>query len=205
MCLIRPDGAQVDLHRTLATGPFGMTIAPADLFGPTECFTVGGVVLPALGREVRFLHAALHAVLGDSPPRVGSLRDVAQIGTHADLDHEGVIETAARWRVRGVCRGRGRRGVVPVRCRAGPLSEWAARYRASRFEARAFAAYVGPDRSYARQMTAAVRAVPGVRARAEYVWTMLRPDAGYVGSASGSYRARLRRAIDVRSGERGPR
>lgn len=205
VCLIRPDGAQIDLHRTLATGPFGMTIAPGDLFGPAERFTVGGVELPALGRELRFLHAALHAVLGDSPPRVGALRDVAQIGARPDLDPDTVLATAERWRVRGVVAlavtEAGRRfGATP-----GRLTEWAARYRPSRFEARSLAAYVGPDRSYARQMAAAVRALPGIRARADYVWTMLAPDAGYVGARDGSYGARLRRAVASRPGSRGSR
>ena len=116
-----------------------------------------------------------------------------------------MLATAERWRVRGVVAlavtEAGRRfGRAP---RA--LTEWAARYRPSRFEARALAAYAGPDRSYARQMAAAVHALPGLHARAEYVWTMLRPDAAYVGARDGSYRARLRRAVAVHSGGRGAR
>ena len=205
VCLIRPDGAQIDLHRTLATGPFGMTIAPEDLFGPPERFPVGGVFLPALGRELRFLHAALHAVLGDSPPRAGALRDVAQLGARPDLDLDAVLATAERWRVRGVVALAVTEAARRFGGDPGPLTDWVERYRPSRFEARALAAYVGPDRSYARQMAAAVRALPGVRARADYVWTMLRPDAGYVGARDGSYGARLRRAVAVRPGGRGAR
>jgi hypothetical protein len=198
VCLIREDGAQIDVHRTLATGPFGITVAVDDLFAPPQHFRLAGVELPALPRDLRFLHACLHAVLGDSPPRVAALRDVVQIGTHPDLDARTVLRIASSWRVGAVVA----RAVEEASTRFGvPLADlgaWARGYRPSRFEERALAAYLGPDRSYARQMVAAVGALPGMRAKLEYVRTMARPDPDYLGARDGSYRARARRAFASR-------
>jgi len=202
VCLIRDDGAQIDVHRTLASGPFGMTIDADELFGAPVWFRVGDVELPALPREQRFLHACVHAVLGDSPPRLAALRDVAQIGSHPTLDLEVVNATATRWRIGVVVA----RAVDEAWCRfdlaQSDLVRWARVYRPSRFEDRALLAYIGPDRSYARQMVAAVGAVPGARAKARYVRTMLGVDRGYVGAHDGSYLARVRRAIAARPGAR---
>lgn len=73
------NAVQIDLHRCLVAGPFGTAIRLADLWGPPAQVTLAGVPLPALGAELRLVHAAYTAILGDYEPRLVALRDVAQL------------------------------------------------------------------------------------------------------------------------------
>jgi Uncharacterised nucleotidyltransferase len=66
-------GESIDLHRRLDHGPFGQLVAPEELFSTVDYFAIGQRWLPALASEERFVHACLHAQLGNIPPRVLSL------------------------------------------------------------------------------------------------------------------------------------
>lgn len=81
-------GSELDVHRTLALGSFGLCIDLATLWEPTVAFAVGGAQLAALDAEGRFVHACLNAMLGDERPRLVALRDVARISTSHDLRPE---------------------------------------------------------------------------------------------------------------------
>ena len=98
VCMLMPSGVQVDIHRTLATGPFGLTVDLDSLFSGSDSVTVGGRALPVLSREHRFLHACFHAALGDAEPRLVALRDVAQMLLMTDLDADRARDTAQHWR-----------------------------------------------------------------------------------------------------------
>ena len=151
MVLRRRDGGgtELDLHRTLALGPFGLTVHLDDLWEDFEVLRVGDLELRALAAEGRFLHACFHAALGDLPPRLVPLRDVAQmsLGTNLDLDH--VIRLALSWQA------------VAVLARAvglawkilglDPAAETPTRVRSlnpSSREAKALSGYLSPHRSY---------------------------------------------------------
>jgi hypothetical protein len=96
--LYAPAGAvQVDLHRCLVAGPFGTAIRLEDLWGPPEHVTLAGVPLPALGAELRLVHAAYTAMLGDYEPRLVALRDVAQLMARPGLLAE-ALRIARGWR-----------------------------------------------------------------------------------------------------------
>lgn len=201
VCLIRPDGVQIDVHRTLASGPFGLTIDLEDLWSEPEWFLLGGVEVAALSRELRLLHACFHAVLGDSPARITALRDVVQIAASPGLDVPGVVERARRWGARVVVA----EAVQIAAARLGPvlpaeLAGWARTYRPSRSERRALAAYTGPGRSYARQMVAAVPAIRGFRAKASYLRALVFVDADYARRHDGGRRGRIGRALRARPG-----
>lgn len=198
-CLTLRDGTQIDLHRTLATGPFGFTIDTGSIFAERpESVVLAGVAVPVLSRVHRFIHACVHAVLGDAVPRVVTQRDIAQILLTTDVDLDAVRAVADRWRL----------GAVVARAVAGawtslqlaptPESEAARRYAESRFETRALAAYTGPGRSYARQMVAAVPAVPGITAKAAYLRALVLVDRSYAHRHDGGYARRVRRAWDAR-------
>lgn len=64
LTLVHDSGAQVDLHRGLATGPFWSRVRSECLFERGRPLQVGGVTLTALADEHRFLHACYHAALG---------------------------------------------------------------------------------------------------------------------------------------------
>ena len=66
MTLVHPSGAQVDLHRILAAGPFVSRLRAACLFEQGRPFRVGDRELMALSDVHRLLHACYHATLGGS-------------------------------------------------------------------------------------------------------------------------------------------
>lgn len=90
-----PAGLEIDVHRVLASGPFGECWDPGHLFETVEWFSVGGVVLPALAREERFVHACISATISDLTPRIRPSRDVAQLLLDPRLDHARAIRLAS--------------------------------------------------------------------------------------------------------------
>lgn len=199
VCMVLPDGVQVDVHRTLASGPFGLAIDLDDLFAELGIVRLGNRELPTLCREHRFIHACYHASLGDAVPRIVALRDVAQLLLTTDLDFARARSTAGAWRggiviARAISAAWERFALAPT-----PASEWASAYVGDRFERRAFAAYVGPNRSYARQMAAAVPAVPGLSGKLAFVRSLLFVDRAYAKRHDGGYVQRVRRAWNSRT------
>ena len=94
-----PNTITVDLHRTLVLGPFGISAKVNELFQNDRHCQIGGRPVRILSQEHAFVHACMHAALGDWPPRLVPLRDVGQFLIAADLDLEQVFATAHRWRV----------------------------------------------------------------------------------------------------------
>ena len=70
------DGVEVDIHRTLASGPFGVASLDPLWARPAATVIVGGDGLPALDPTAAFVHACVHAVTG-ARTVTSSLRDVA--------------------------------------------------------------------------------------------------------------------------------
>lgn len=202
VCLIRSDGVQIDLHRTLASGPFGLTVEPDALFDSGESVTIGDQSVPALDRDLRFLHACFHAVLGDFPPRLTSLRDVAQLLGTGRVDLDRVRAIACRWRAGVVIASAVASAWTTFALHRTPAIDWAFTYVPSRYERTALAAYLGSGRSYARQMVAAIPAISGLGAKVTYASALLFADGSYVARRDGGYVRRLRRAalggIDAR-------
>jgi hypothetical protein len=92
-----PDGLEIDLHRMLARGPFGLRVPLDDLWSRSRRFTINGTDQQTLGLEESLLHACFHLMVL-SEPRALSVRDVAQFLTHPNLDADRVIDLASRWR-----------------------------------------------------------------------------------------------------------
>ncbi|HEX5613920.1 MAG TPA: nucleotidyltransferase family protein [Acidimicrobiia bacterium] len=193
----------VDLHRTLAPGPFGLAVDTAELFAARDPLVarIGGHEIVGLSVIHAFVHACLHAALGDRIPRLVPLRDVAELAQRRKpgaLDLDAVLATAARWRCRAVVQ----RAVRLARHALvvddlGPIAAWAGEYRPDRFERAGLRAYVAADRSYALQAAAGVRAVRGVRNRAAYVRAMVVPSGDYLAARDGRYARRMRRALGL--------
>lgn len=74
-----PTGGEVDLHRTLCLGPYGLALDPDLLFTTPHHFTLAGRRLPALDTTGRFLHACYHSALSGPNRRLAAVRDVAQL------------------------------------------------------------------------------------------------------------------------------
>ena len=93
-----PDGAELDLHRSLCDGAHGFRIPLDRLFAQPDAFDLGGEQVPALAPVHRLLHAAYHAVLGSPEPRLASLRDLAGYLSTEALGPEVVVPEVACWR-----------------------------------------------------------------------------------------------------------
>jgi hypothetical protein len=171
--LVTDVGYEVDLHRMLVFGPFGVTITPEELFAREEGFIVGSTPLPALALEERFLHACVHAVLGSARPRLIPLRDVAEIAFRDDLDLALVHRLAVGWNAASVVAA----AVTTAwdtfaLADAIALSVWAAGYEPTAREARALRMYRG-RRSWSAQAIASLPVIPGWKTRADYTRALL--------------------------------
>ena len=93
-------GWELDLHRSIAHGPWGLLIDVADLWRRAGTFRLGGRNLPTVTPELHLAHALVHVGLGSPRPRWSNLRDVAQLSAGADLDHQVVVGLLDRWRAR---------------------------------------------------------------------------------------------------------
>jgi hypothetical protein len=180
--LVGDEGDELDAHRTLLFGSFGLTIDLGELFDSSVTFPLGGRQLRALGPEAGLLHACYHAALGDPEPRLGSLRDVAQrfaLGWH---DPERVVELARDWRAEAVVA----RTLALCADHLGlhienPVATALADHRPTRRERRAIDSYVGGNRSHARKVVASLPYLDGVAAKAAFVRDNLSPATGFVG------------------------
>ena len=176
------DGREVDLHRTFVMGPFGLRIRLEDLWGPPAEFEVGGQVLHALDAEGRFLHACYHAAIGDVPPRLPPLRDVAQMLLLGSVDEARLRWLMERWQAEAVVA----RAVRLTWATLGlqqpvPLSRWALTHVPSGRQAQDLAVYVDPaKRSYAAKSLASLAAIPSWRDKAAFAYALARPRPGFV-------------------------
>lgn len=173
-------GVEVDLHRTLALGAFGLAMPAARLWPRSERFEVGGRELHALAPEARLLHACYSALLGDAVPRLRALRDVAQLAGRSDLDAGEVVSLAAAGRGTAVVAG----GVklAGETLGAGPgwdLWDWACSTTASRWERAALRAYESHGGTNTATLLSGWLALPP-RAGLSYLRGLAFPDRAYV-------------------------
>jgi hypothetical protein len=191
------DGIELDLHRTLVLGPFGLWLDPDELFEHAVEFSVGGRALLRLDDVNRLIHACLHASLGTLPDQLWTVRDVAQAALVADLEWHVVEERAMRWRVAAVVRhaltAAGELLAVPLPEGAGLLLE----YRAPRGERRALETFITERRDRGGTALSTLRAIPGIHGKAAYVRALLFPDREFLEARSpdGSYVRRWRRPL----------
>ncbi len=191
--MIRVGDAEVDLHRTLAAGPFGLRLPVDTLFEGSDSFQLGDSSVATLSPLHTFLQVCYNAALGDIPPRLLSLRDVAQVWLTSSLDLNEVTAVAHTWGgasvvARAVDLTWSVLGLTPCE-----LSTWAAHYSPGPMERRLLAASVSQSRSYTRQV-ASIAAVSGLGPRLRYTHAIISPSAQYL-TARGWTRGRhLRRA-----------
>jgi Uncharacterised nucleotidyltransferase len=187
-----PHGREIDLHRTFVMGPFGLTIVLADLWIGDERFQLAGRTFTTLDADQRFLHACFHAALGDVRIRLVPLRDLVTMLQRAErpIDPERLRQLSRRWRADVVVARAVRMAWDAFALSETRLSEWAAAYRPSRNEQRAMRTYLEPSLGYAARSYAALRAVPGIRAKAAFAFALAVPDRSF---GSGRHTGRWQR------------
>lgn len=170
------DGLEVDLHRTLALGPFGLAIEPRGLFAGRENFALGGRGVRALDRPRRFLHACYHAVLGRARPRLVPLLDVVHTAPVSSEECAVVVELAGQWRAGVVVHAALAAAVDSLDWHLpAELTRLGSDLDATAQQRRWLRAYVGEGRSSARLTLSAVEAVDGWSNRVDYLTAVLWP------------------------------
>ena len=194
-CVVTPEGHEIDVHRTFAMGPFGMTVDLGDLWARSSTFQLAGRSLSALGPEERFLHACFHAALGEAVPRLTTLRDIAQMRTSGDLDLDRVSALSAAWKADAVTARALSLTADVLQLEPDDLLRWARERTPTRRERRALAVYADPGQTYAAKSFAAVRAIPRWRDRAAFVLTLAFPRRRYLEQRQEKALRRWRRGL----------
>lgn len=188
------DGFELDVHRTLALGPFGLRIRLDRLWADPDPFTVGGTPVLSMPLEQRALNACFSVGI-DAAPRLMGMRDIAEFLLHAPMDRDLFMTLVDE------C------GAAPVVARAiyltwrdlaiadvTALSAWARRYRIEERARRDLALYTYPGVSTTAQSLASVRAIPRLRDKASFLAALVFPGEDFV-RGRGSMHTRLRRGL----------
>lgn len=188
-----PDGIDVDVHRTLALGPFGVMLDPSVLFERETRFVVGGRLMSALALEERCLHACYHAVLGHAVPRLLALRDVAQVIGRLPVALDHLVDLARSAGAEVVVARATTLAWDTFDLRAGPdIVSWARSHRPDQRSTRMLDLYQGASRSSAGLTLRAGWAIPGWRDRARYGVAVLFPRGSGPGAWSTRWASGLR-------------
>jgi hypothetical protein len=192
--MIRVGAIELDVHRTFVEGAYGLTVELSDLFAPPYHFPLGGHELDALPQPQRLLHACYAAAFGDWPPRLMSLRDVAQLIVKEQPHILDVLTMARRWQAEAVvARAIVTTWTVLALTDRPPVVEWAFRYEPTRRERLLLAAHVGPPASQTRT-PAAVLVLSGTGDRLAYVRAITFPQREYLEARGMTMRSHARRA-----------
>jgi hypothetical protein len=174
------DGVEIDLHRTLVLGPYGLWMDPEELFGRTTTLRLGGLEVRRLDDTALLVHACMHASLGWNPPLLMPLRDVAQVATFGHVDWGEFAELAKRWRLRAVVQHALQTSAVTLGADLPEQAGEIVRSEPSRKERRILDVYVTDRRFRGGTATATLRAIPGIRAKAAYVRALMLPSREFL-------------------------
>jgi hypothetical protein len=188
-------GFQLDLHRALTPGPYGVLYDVDAVFGaPSDVLRLGDHEVRCLSPALALAHACAHAALGDAEPKLVSLRDVAQLIDRGAGDAE-AIGACERFRAGAVAQEAIARvermfGWTPE----GPFARWARAYRPSGADRRRLRSYAAGDDRYARQAAATFWVLPTMRDRVAYASALAFPERDYLERRHTSYVGRVARS-----------
>lgn len=187
-----PDGLEVDVHRTICDGVHGVRVPVERLHGSTDMFELGGRTVHAPSATARTLHAAYHAVLGSSSPRLLSLRDLLGYLGRAEAEHrvDAIAEEAAHWRGTAVLAQAVRETAALPGVELAGWQEWLDRTSVPDDERAIVAAQRRDGSSFGRSRLAAARELPSRRDRAAYLVAVGVPGTRHL-------RSRGRSRVDV--------
>ncbi len=158
--LVNSAGSTVELHRTIADGPYAMIVEHRELFTTSSEIELAGRHVVTLGPEERLLHACFEARVGDTKPLLIRLRDIVQLVLSHDLDLERIEQLSGSWGAQSLVAEAVRRawtllGVTDM----VPLSSWATTHPTSRRERRRISRITPPAvaRSCPLQTLGAIR------------------------------------------------
>lgn len=189
------DGTNVDLHRTFVMGPLGLQVRQDELWADPETFTLAGRRIAALPTTHRLLASCYNAVVGDSNPRLSTLRDIAQVVLSGEVDPRDVIDLARGWQsthvlALGVRTAWDRLDIADV---VG-LSAWASAFDIPVQARKELDLYHDDAAGYAGLSWAVARILP-LRERVAFLTALAFPRGGRLGAAGWGLGQRARRAV----------
>ena len=190
------DAIEIDLHRTLVLGPFGLWIKPEEMLERAVPFGLGDRQIPRLDDTGMLLNVALHASLGFRPPRLVPLRDVAQVSGTGSVDWETLTRWAAEWRLAEVFRHAFTTAATVLEADMSVGDETFTDVRSRRGDRRALQAYTGSERASGGTALSTLRAIPGLHRKVAYVRALAFPQrefmqGRYATGSKSSYGRRL--------------
>lgn len=91
------NGVEIDVHIRVFPGYVGLSIPPDQLRSDPDQLEIGGQQFGALDGPNRLIHAAIHARSVDIS--LHSVRDVAQLTLHTQVDWAEAVQRAERWHI----------------------------------------------------------------------------------------------------------
>jgi len=166
------DGIEIDVHRTLAPGPFGAWIRPSELFVLPSSFEVAGESIDTLDATDHLVHACYHVALGQNEPALTNLRDVALLEERTAWDPQRFDETINRWNGRAAISRAVALVTDQLRCQLGERLE---AYTAQPDDNELLAPYLVDGDRFPGLATATMRVLPKADALA-FAWAVGFPD-----------------------------
>jgi hypothetical protein len=190
--LVGPSGFELDVHRTFAMGPYGLSLDTGTLWASSSSFVLAGRTFDALDPDLRLLHACYHAALGRHRPGLVPLRDVAGMLLRSSdpVDRDRVQDVARAWRAEAVLARAVRLAWDLFDLEEDTLSRWAGAYRPAPRDLRWLRVYLDPHMGYAARSIVGLQAVPGWRQKAAFAWALAVPSRDY---GAGRYGGRWER------------
>jgi hypothetical protein len=168
------DRIEVDLHRTLVLGPFGLWMRSEELLESAATFELGGRQMPRLDDTGLLLNTAMHAALGWWPPRLVPLRDVVQVTRFGAVEWSALERWCRAWHLTAVL-DRAFSAASELLGVERPEELDRIARSVPRSELRALRQYEGRRREAGGTALATMRAIPGVRSKAAYVGALTFP------------------------------
>lgn len=133
LTIVLEGGFEVDLHRILSWGSFGVRVPAADLWTSPRTFDRFGTPAQTLDRARTLLHLSAHMLLLGAV-RLSEARDVAQLLADPLLDVDEVLRVARAWRQEAVLATAIRLSVreLGLAAEGSPLIGWSADVPVSR-------------------------------------------------------------------------
>lgn len=188
------DGIEIDLHRMICDGVYGLRVPPGELFEGVESFELGGTKMRAMSRPHRFLHAAYHAVLGSPTPGLSSLRDIARYMSAGDLAPQAVVPIARGWGGEVVLAVAVAETLSALDFDAPGWAQWLSSTDTDPVESGRIERQRREGSSIGRAKVDALREMPGTRLKAAYAFAVLWPTAEHL-EARGLRRSTMWRSL----------
>jgi len=175
------DFCEVDLHRTVVSGPFGLSVDLEALWERPDDLVLGGRPLKVLPPEARFLQACFSAAVSDVPPRLASLRDIAQMGLGGKVDSGRLARLTRSSRAEVVVHRAVQLATASLPVSGlGLLGEWVGALRPGVLQSRVMASYLRSSDRYLSQCLGGVWGIRGTRDRLAYLRGLALPDRRFV-------------------------